>query len=78
MARGPESTDLPRQVEVVRGDLTVPTTLDRCLDGIDAVFLMWPAPAAGVASAMERVAKQARRIVFISNLTVRDGIEEQA
>lgn len=78
MARSPESADLPRQVEVVRGDLTVATTLDRCLDGVDAVFLMWQAPAAGVAPALERIAKQARRVVFLSNLTVRDGIEEQA
>ena len=78
MARSPESADLPRQVEVVRGDLTVPTTLDRCLDGVDAVFLMWQAPPAGVARAMERIVKHARRIVFLSNLTVRDGVEEQA
>ena len=77
LARNPESAGLPRQVEVVRGDLTVPTTLDRCLDGVDAVFLMWLAPAAGVAPALERIAKHARRIVFLSNLTVRDGIEEQ-
>ncbi len=78
LARSPESANLPRQVEVVRGDLTVPTTLDRCLDGIDAVFPMWQAPAAGVAPALERIAKDARRIVFLSNLTVRDGVEEQA
>jgi uncharacterized protein YbjT (DUF2867 family) len=77
MTRNPESAGLPRQVEVVRGDFTVPTTLDRCLDGVDAVFLMWLAPAAGVAPALERIAKHARRIVFLSNLTVRDGIEEQ-
>jgi len=31
-----------------------------------------------VAPALERIAKQARRIVFLSNLTVRDDIEEQA
>jgi uncharacterized protein YbjT (DUF2867 family) len=48
MARNPDSAGLPRQVEVVRGDLTVPTSLDRCLDGVDAVFLMWQAPAAAV------------------------------
>ena len=77
MTRNPESAGLPRQVEVVRGDFTVPTTLDRCLDGVDAVFLMWLAPAAGVAPALEGIAKHARRIVFLSNLTVRDGIEEQ-
>jgi uncharacterized protein YbjT (DUF2867 family) len=78
MARSPESAGLPRQVEVVRGDLTAPTTLDRCLDGVDAVFLVWCAPVTAVAPALARIAKHARRIVFLSNLTVRDGIEEQA
>jgi uncharacterized protein YbjT (DUF2867 family) len=78
MARSPESAGLPREVDIVRGDLAVPATLDRCLDGVDAVFLMWPAPAAAVAPALERIAKHARRIVFLSNLTVRDGVEEQA
>jgi uncharacterized protein YbjT (DUF2867 family) len=78
MARSPESAALPRQVDVVRGDLTVPATLDRCLDGVDAVFLVWCAPATAVAPALARIARHARRIVFLSNLTVRDGIEEQA
>jgi uncharacterized protein YbjT (DUF2867 family) len=78
MARSPESAGLPRQAEVVRGDLTVPTSLDRCLDGVDAVFLVWCAPATAVAPGLARIAAHARRIVFLSNLTVRDGIEEQA
>jgi uncharacterized protein YbjT (DUF2867 family) len=78
MSRSPESAGLPRQVEVVCGDLTVPTTLDRCLDSVDAVFLVWCAPATAGAPALARIAKYARRIVFLSNLTVRDGIEEQA
>jgi uncharacterized protein YbjT (DUF2867 family) len=77
MVRSPESAGLSHQVEVVHGDLTVPNTLDRCLDGVDAVFLMWVVPDAAVAPALERIAKHARRIVFLSNLTVRDGIEEQ-
>ena len=78
MARSPESAGLPRQVEVVRGDLTVPTALDRCLDGVDAVFLVWCAPATAVAPGVAQIVKHARRIVFLSNLIVRDGIEEQA
>jgi uncharacterized protein YbjT (DUF2867 family) len=78
MARNPESAGLPRQVEVVRGDLTLPAALDRCLDGVDAVFLVWQAPGATVAPALERIARHAQRIVFLSNLTVSDGIEEQA
>ena len=41
----------------MRGDLTCPDTLDACLAGIDTVFLVWTAPAAAVASALERIAK---------------------
>ena len=48
------------------GDLTLPETLDRCLDGIEAVFLVWTTPPAAVAPALERIAKHARRIVFLS------------
>src|SRR5437762_12490764 len=66
LARDPGKAQLPSQVEVVRGDLTLPETLDACLEGIDTVFLVWPAPAAAVAPALERIAKCARRIVFLS------------
>jgi uncharacterized protein YbjT (DUF2867 family) len=54
-------------VEVVRGDLTLPETLDACLDGIEAVFLVWTAPPDTVAPALERIARHARRIVFLSS-----------
>jgi uncharacterized protein YbjT (DUF2867 family) len=64
--RNPNAGALPPQVEVVRGDLTLPETLDRCLDGIDTVFLVWVAPAVTVPSTIERIAKHARRIVFLS------------
>jgi uncharacterized protein YbjT (DUF2867 family) len=66
LARNPGAARLPSQVEVVRGDLTLSETLDGCLDGIDAVFLVWTAPAAAVAPVLERIAKHARRIVFLS------------
>jgi uncharacterized protein YbjT (DUF2867 family) len=66
LARNPDTARLPPQVEVVRGDLTVPETLDACLDGIDTVFLVWTAPVAAVAPALERIAKHARRIVLLS------------
>ncbi|MBZ5729186.1 MAG: NAD(P)H-binding protein [Acidobacteriia bacterium] len=66
LARNPDAARLPPQVEVVRGDLTVPESLDTCLDGIDTVFLVWTAPPAAVAPALERIAKHARRIVFLS------------
>ena len=38
---------------------------------------MWCAPATAVAPGLARIAAHARRIVFLSNLTVRDGIEDQ-
>jgi uncharacterized protein YbjT (DUF2867 family) len=66
LVRNPGAHRLPAQVEMVRGDLTLPETLDSCLDGIDAVFLVWTAPAVAVAPALERIAKHARRIVFLS------------
>jgi uncharacterized protein YbjT (DUF2867 family) len=66
LARNPGAARWPPQIEVVRGDLTLTETLDECLDGIDAVFLVWTAPAAAVAPALERIAKHARRIVFLS------------
>src|SRR5262245_31656640 len=66
MTRNPEAADLPPTVEVMRGDLSFPETLDRCLDGIDTVFLVWTAPPAAVAPAVDRFAKHVRRIVFLS------------
>jgi uncharacterized protein YbjT (DUF2867 family) len=66
LTRNPDAARLPPQVDVVRGDLTVPESLDRCLEGIDAVFLVWVAPLAAAAPALERIAKYARRIVFLT------------
>ena len=66
LARNPGAARFPLEVEVVRGDLTLPETLDACLNGIDTVFLVWTAPAAAVAPALERITKHARRIVFLS------------
>jgi len=66
LARNPQTAGLPPHVDVVRGDLTLPETLDECLDGIDTVFLVWTAPPPTIAPAMERIVKHARRIVFLS------------
>jgi uncharacterized protein YbjT (DUF2867 family) len=67
LARNPHTAGLPPDVDVVRGDLTLAETLDECLDGIDAVFLVWTAPPAAVAPALERIVRHARRIVFLSS-----------
>ena len=66
LTRNPQASRLPPQVEVVRGDLSLPETLDACLEGIDAVFLVWTAPPASVTPALERISRQAQRIVFLS------------
>ena len=66
MTRNPDAAALPPHVEVVRGDLTVPETLDRCLQDIDSVFLVWVAPPAAAPGGLERIAKHARRIVFLT------------
>lgn len=65
--RNPDSAHLPSEVEVVRGDLTMPETLDPCLDGVESVFLVWTAPTTAVPAAVERIAKHARHIVFLSS-----------
>ena len=67
LVRNPQTAGLPPHVEVMRGDLTRPESLDACLDGVDAVFLVWFAPPAAAAPALERILKQAQRIVFLSS-----------
>ncbi len=66
LVRRPDAAGFPAEVELARGDLTAPETLDVALEGMDAVFLVWTAPAAAFAPAFERIAKYARRIVFLS------------
>src|SRR5262245_1962528 len=66
MTRKPDATGLPPQIEVMRGDLTVPDSLDRCLHDIGTVFLVWSAPLAAVVPALNRIARHARRIVLLS------------
>jgi uncharacterized protein YbjT (DUF2867 family) len=56
MSRDPDAAALPPQVEVVRGDLTVPETLDRCLEDVATVFLVWVAQPAAAPAALERIA----------------------
>jgi uncharacterized protein YbjT (DUF2867 family) len=77
MVRNPAPARLPSQIEVVRGDLTLPASIDACVKGVEAVFLVWQAPDLTVAAVIERIAKYVRRIVFVSNQTIRDDREVQ-
>jgi len=67
MSRHPPAVNVPADVEVERGDLSVPDTLDACLKGVDSVFLVWTGPLAAAASAIERIAAHARHLVLLSS-----------
>jgi uncharacterized protein YbjT (DUF2867 family) len=67
LSRKPQSANLPDGVDIVAGDLAAPETLDRALDDVDTVFLVWAAPFAAAAAAIARMASQAERIVFLSS-----------
>ena len=78
LARDPASAGLPNGVDVVRGNLSAPDTLNAGLKGVDAVFLLWPALTVDLAPAVLNVIrKHARRIVFLSSLGIRDDLERQ-
>lgn len=79
LTRDPASARWPEGIEVARGDLSVASTLDAVLDGVDVVFLLWhQASAEHPDAAIEAVARRARRVVYVSSLTVDDDLEEQA
>lgn len=67
LTRSPHRAQFPCHVEAITGDLTVPASLDKCLDGIDSVFLVWTASGATVPAVIERIANNARRVVFLSS-----------
>lgn len=66
MTRNPAAAAFPPNADVARADLTVPQTLDPCLEGVESVFLVWVAPPAAAPAALERIARHARRIVFLT------------
>jgi uncharacterized protein YbjT (DUF2867 family) len=67
MSRNPCAASLPADIDLVRGDLSAPDTLDACLDGVDSVFLVWMAPLAAAEPALQRIAAHARQIVLLTS-----------
>lgn len=67
LSRNPQSANLPAGVDVVRGDLAAPETIDEALQGVDAVFLVWVAPFAAAPPAIERIARHAGQIVLLTS-----------
>jgi uncharacterized protein YbjT (DUF2867 family) len=42
LVRKPDAAGLPNSVELMRGDLAVPDSLEAPLERVDSVFLVWP------------------------------------
>ena len=78
LTRDPELAGLPPEVDVVRGDLATPDTLDAVVQGVGKAFLLWRLPTADTAPAViDRLAKYARHIVLLSSSAIRDDLEKQ-
>ena len=77
LTRNPDTAGMPDSVEVVRGDLSDPSTLEGPLQGVDSVFLMVRAFSAPIVPIMALLAKHARRIVFLSSSAVQDELPVQ-
>jgi uncharacterized protein YbjT (DUF2867 family) len=78
LTRNPKVARLSPDVEVVGGNLAEPETLDEIVKGAEAAFLLWGLPTVdSVPGVIERVARYARRIVFLSSSAVRDDVEKQ-
>lgn len=66
VTRNRDSADLPGNVEVVEGDLAAPASLEKALQGVDTVFLVWTAPPATIPEAIDLLAAHAQRVVYLS------------
>ena len=71
VTRDPGSAGLPAQVEVVRGDLADPASLEPYLAGADSAFLVWPFTSPGLAAGtgsrvVQTLARHVPRIVYLS------------
>ena len=73
LTRRPDQARLPAEVEVLGGDLTDAESVARAAQGSDTAFLLWPGfDPAGAAEAVEALTGQARRVVYLSSMNVRD------
>lgn len=75
LVRNPVTAKVPAGVDVVQGDLSEPASLERALDGVDAVFLVWPfISSAGAADVLGVIAKHAHRVVYLSASGTQTGV----
>jgi uncharacterized protein YbjT (DUF2867 family) len=67
LVRDPSRAKVHENAQVVRGDLTVPETLEPALKDVESVLLIWPGFAAEQAApVIDAIAAYARRVVFLS------------
>ena len=79
LARDPDSAGLPDGVDIVQGDLSEPDALDRCLEGVEAVFLLWALlTAEALPEILDAVSRHTRRIVYLSSMGIDDDLDRQA
>ncbi len=79
LTRDPGSARLPDGANVVAGDLSRPATLREALDGVGAVFLLWPftdADADAAPAVADVLADAGPRVVFLSSMGSRAGQAE--
>lgn len=75
LTRRPQSAGLPAEIEVAPGDLADLPGLRTALDGIDAVFLMWPFQDATLApEIIDAIAAQANHCVLLSSGAAQDEL----
>jgi uncharacterized protein YbjT (DUF2867 family) len=72
LVRDPATAGLPVEVQVLRGDLSDPGTVAAAVDGVAAVFLVWPFISAAAAAdlaptVVDVIAEHAGRIVYLSS-----------
>ena len=78
LARDPDSAGLPDGVDIVQGDLSEPDALDRCLEGVEAVFLLWALlTAEALPEILDAVSRHTRRIVYLSSMGIDDDLDRQ-
>jgi uncharacterized protein YbjT (DUF2867 family) len=78
LTRNPDAANLPASVEVVRGDLSEPSTLENSLHGVDSVFLMWRGfPVSVMPAILRKFTKHVGRIVFLSSSAIQDELPVQ-
>ncbi|MFD8495549.1 SDR family oxidoreductase [Amycolatopsis sp. NPDC059657] len=78
MVRDPGKALVPPGVDVVRGDLADPASMEASLLHVDAVFLMWPfLTGDGATEVLDVIKRHAARVVYLSAAGVDLDLDRQ-